>query len=409
LKALVEIGSREDKGFFLNAWRSSNDEENCLWAFAGLIKVSTLDEFEKLKKESQFPVSDHVLLAACIAGKPNFVQGLSPVKIDNAGRIVLLWACLCFAIDRKRENIFDPKFDQIIQLAELNLHDDFVVSQYSIYSMGRLAGIDFNDTKFNIHDLRDKEESVRKWGYHLILKNAKGLSENMDFWREVVDIETSEVAIEGFASGLKNHHVDGVTELVIQLLSSKNADRIELTLLDHVCKFSDIESYYAELIEENFKKRQEDKTYRSRCLEASKGKSLYGNLKRIEYEESRQYVFGEEYAMVKSTINIGTLHTSNVAIGDGNIMSYNSIEFQKLYDELEKELKAISKSKTSIDGDISRQITSDVENLKAVPNKAAGIGLLDKLEKVAKGSEAGAKIVAGAATILEKIVTLLPS
>ena len=77
-----------------------------------------------------------------------------------------------------------------------------------------------------------------------------------------MDIETSEVAIEGFASGLKNHHVDGVTELVIQLLSSKNADRIELTLLDHVCKFSDIKSYYAELIEENFKKRQEDKTYR---------------------------------------------------------------------------------------------------------------------------------------------------
>ena len=119
LKALVEIGSREDKGFFLNAWRSSNDEENCLWAFAGLIKVSTLDEFEKLKKKSQFPVSDHVLLAACIAGKPNFVQGLSPVKIDNAGRIVLLWACLCFAIDRKRENIFDPKFDQIIQFGRV--------------------------------------------------------------------------------------------------------------------------------------------------------------------------------------------------------------------------------------------------------------------------------------------------
>jgi hypothetical protein len=409
LKALVEIGSREDHKFFSDAAKSSTDDENRLWAFAGLIKVSSAEEFQGFRDSYYFPSIEYVLLAACYAGKPNLVTHASPIKIENASRVVLLWACLCFAFGRSREGVFDPKFDQIEQLSELNLHHDFVVSQYSIYAMGMLDGVTFSQSKLKLHELSSKEESVRKWGYQLILKESHGLSKNMDFWNSVVSNETSDVALEGFAIGIKEQHTDGVSELVSKLLVSDTAVRLELNLLDHMCKFADIEEFYKEVVEDAFGKQKLGSAYRSRCYEASRGTPLYKRLKQLEIGNEHKSLFGDGQQMTTTNFNIGSIGQSTISVGDNNTIKTQGQGFDLLVREFSNSVSSVTGAEKKDMSDEEQNAYANALILKNDPSKENVERFIDGVEKIQKITDGGSKILSNLTSIASNILPYLPN
>lgn len=285
LKALVEIGNREDLPHIISLLTDLEPgSELFSWAMAAFQKIASPEEREEAFAAKILP-KDHLALMGYAFANPHasLPSDLPRVDIDKTDEVALRWACLCMATRRGGDEIFSPKFNQKSQLIALNRHHVDEVAQYSIYTMGRRADFKFFDLGFTFDEVGVRNPEIRKWTYFLFGSDLEAIEQNSDILNQIISDPSSNARL-GLANALKPIWFDGLDAFVVDWLEREDDEFVRMALIEHMSTFAEEARAYEDICLALYCETG-DEIVRAKIKVAAQGGRFYGKLVQIDHRE----------------------------------------------------------------------------------------------------------------------------
>ncbi|GGE40615.1 hypothetical protein GCM10011367_13930 [Marinicauda pacifica] len=370
LKALVEIGNREDLPHIKSLLSDLEPgSELFSWAMAAFQKIARPDEREEAFTSKILP-KDHLALMGFAFANPHasLPSDLPRVDIDRADEVALRWACLCMATRRGGDEIFNPKFNQKNQLIALNGHHVGEVAQYSIYTMGRRADFKFQDLGFAFDEVGARAPEIRKWTYFLFGSDLEAVERNSDILNQIIS-DPSPNARLGLANALKPVWFDGLDAFVVNWLDREDDEFVRTAIIEHMASFADEARAYEERCLALYRET-EDKIVRAKIKVAAQGGSFYGKLIQIDHREMNG-VSGLLPGVIQMTkqefhgqTNIGVNAGRDANTGD----IHQEVEISRDILNEVKSLKGLAEKEGSPEALTFKAASEELENKKSYSN-----------------------------------------
>lgn len=322
LKFLIEAIERGDSNY-----------ENQTWAIAALFAIADEGQINKLIEEQTISVNGAAMLAANLypRRKMEILKARMPIDINKADPLTLKWACLLFGYDKANDKLFDPKFDNEIVVPSLNSHDNATVSEYSVWSLWRNPNRSLEDLGFDLQEISSRPSNVRRWAHRLIAKDINSLNQNIDILEDIAR-DNDPKAREGLALGIVPLYDDEMARRIVSWQSNETETSVRRPLLEHMATFSDECNDYKDIVIEELKRWSPDDVYWRLIKSAAQGKSIYSEMRRMEYaDEPTQDLFKEPPSKFITVNGDLTMNTQKFDSGGGDINLGNNVGSGNLY------------------------------------------------------------------------------
>ena len=177
LNALAQFGAAGHcRRAILHALNSYHrDPEVLAAAIAALFRVSRRAS-EELR---QLGLDEQMVTLAALQHVPADQLDLSslPVNVENTDSELIKLGLLVVGLDKAPPHMFDPDYDNREIVRVLGLHDDPLVSQYSIWAITENSGLGVNDLGIDLKNTEQQPANVRAWIYQLLAMDFGRLGE----------------------------------------------------------------------------------------------------------------------------------------------------------------------------------------------------------------------------------------
>lgn len=405
LASLAYVGKNNVSGrAVLRAISDYPEEPQVLAAAIATLFRFDAENAQKLLCDEASCTPELIILSALQTAEPTSLD-LSDFKIDieKADEVSLKLALVLVGLDRAIENIFDPRHSNAEIIKVLGTHHEPIVAQYSVWAAAENPDLGAKDLGIRINELDVQPPNVRSYVYRLFAEESTRTKLRHDVIVQGSQDEDDEARL-GLAIGLRDSYYDGLETVTVDWLYEEEDADIRLHLLDHMVAQSERLESYKRISIEHYDFSASDARARSRMEAAAAGTSLYGDFKRMIYEEEKG-LFGGNVNNYIQNIN-GDVQGPVSQFGDAN---NNGTIQAHLSEQQINEAKVILENASDVlksvplSGEVKEAAENALIAAKQEPNKE-NIGRLVKSLEVA---EAAFKAVGGMAEHAVKIGTLV--
>lgn len=398
--------------------RNHNDPDTIASAVAAFFKVEH-DAYNVLQGRS-YVNPQQIALAAHIGNFGSRIpRNKTIINIEVEAAPILRSALVAVGLQRAPEYLFHPRFQNAELVRRMSQHDDFFVTQYAVWAINEHPNLGVDHLGFKIEDIAAYKANVRGWAYRLY-----GEANIDDGVRHDVIVEGAGDLDCGarfnLARGLRSTWYDGLDVVTCKWLHDESEADIREEILDHMVRQSEECGEYRRLSLELFEAEPRTSHLPQRMLASAKGRSIYREMKKLEYRgdgdlfDSAPNANGE-FTIVTNNYNINTVQGGAVSIGGNAEQS--------------------GRTENILAGDQAAQLTANLralaQELHALPNRNEALSNVTALveeavanpepSKVEKVREALGLLMSGAAGIaafctdvtkitgaVEKVMSMLP-
>lgn len=224
------------------------DEENRTWITAAIYRLLEKKEASAIIRAS----SVDSILTQLSSGfyepifLPKSIKTLSQI-IDDNNEIGLKWLGLIYGNASQNIPVNPVKLKDLI--TRLNLHDDPIVAEYSIWALQKAPFCRYSDCLIPPQDIASSPPNVRRWLYRLITNDIQTINSNYDLIKDRIQSETDISAREGLAIGLsKFANEEFLVPIIGDWFKSEKNPIVRIQLLIAIAKNADHIQIYNNIV-----------------------------------------------------------------------------------------------------------------------------------------------------------------
>lgn len=336
-----------------------------------------------------------------------------PLNVETASPDLLKLALVVVGLDRAPVNLLNPRHDNAQMVKALGGHHDIIVSQYSVWAITENDSLGLEDMGIDIRTIEQQPPNVRSWIFRLVAMTPKDAQKHFEYLE--LGMRDPEVeARVGLARGLKDTFFDGLEPLILDWFTTEADADVSQHLLDHMIRQAHQCPQYEAMAVEVYEKESPGSAMRRRMEAEAAGRSLYGKLKQIDVDGSRD-LFRGAAGVTNNTFNIkGGVQGGAVSFG-GNAensapttVNYTLQTIDIVKSELSKAERELYAS--SIDEGLKKEALEHVQAAKGDPSPdkiTKAITALGKVEALAGKALGAGTAIANVVTTIGKVTGLL--
>ena len=362
-------------------------------SIATLFAIAKPDEVDRILKERRLPLEGAMLIASAQHhddSKDRIAK--ERVQVSTASPLELRMATLLIGLNRAPEHMFELSHLNKEVIGVLNLHDDDMVAQYSVWAMCEVPEYDVEDLRFDLRNIEGQPGNVRDCIYRLIVNNEASARSGIDYV-SLGSNDQSDEAREGLSAGLRKIFFDGIEEVTIRWLSEEISSNVKQSLIEHMAFSSDRCVLYEPIVMDAYVGAPVESTARARIRAAAQETAIYKKLRRIDLESDQLLLFGSSSFGGGTVVNqniSGTNVNIGVVSGSGEVkqIAIESIGRSEAGADLKEILRDIlSLSGPEIDEEKQRKVAAEVKAVADEPSKS----MVARLGQFLKGALDGVK------------------
>lgn len=397
-----------------------NDPDTMASALTAFFKVCA-SAYQDLRSRS-FISPQQIALAAHIGDFGSRIRAdETTIDIDREDSTILCRALVAVGLNRAPENLFHPRYPNAELVKRLSVHDQEAVMQYAVWAISENPFLGVSHLALDLRDLATLAPGIRGWTYRLY--GAANVDHGL---KHDVIVEGSkdlepEVRLN-LARGLRGTWYDGLEEITSPWWHDETEEPIREELLDHMIRQAGECPEYTRIAIEQFKAALPNGPVLKRLRAAAAGTPLFGQFRRIEYQENGD-LFGFDEPVQRSVtimttnnnVNIGNVQGGAVSVGgdatqsgmNQNVLTGNqAMQLKADLSELANELRSLPDQPQEL-VDITTLVADAAEDpnpTRLAKVRAALTGLVSGTGSLAKFGGDITKIIA----LVEKIVPMIP-
>lgn len=423
LKALGLIGSSDDLHRIANRTKVETDYEAVTWGTAALFANTGSKSLQEIQRDARLDNDKPLLLAARLYGRPDWVRdNLKPVTVSvHDDPLTLKWATFLTGYGRAPADLFDPRYENDVFLAELYSHEVPEISEYSVWALWERDEFSDKHLKVQFDDAHKSPENVRKWLYRLFLQSHEINGLDADRVRDM-RLNDNSPAREGLARGIADANSAKFDQELLDWSGVEADDNVKQVLFEGMAKRADDNPLVREIVMAEYEKSSSLRLKRG-IIAAASGTGLYGDLRRADFlkEDASERIFDflksapNQIQIVMggnaqmSNLNVGgNLNAQNVAVGDMIKSANNAIQRMNVEQGSDKEVlgKVVDFLRESgIDAEDTRAAIAAAEKVAQNPSIDNKRGLLEAMKSLGRGAMNVASTGGGIAAILQLLTT----
>ena len=222
-------------------------------------------------------------LAAMQTVAPSVLTGRGlTIDIANADPEILKLALIVVGLNKDIQNLLHPKHVNGEIVRALGQHDDSIVRQYSVWAVIEKRALTIDHLGLSFANIDAEPQNVQSKLLELGASNIRDLTQRQDLIIQGSNLSSID-AQEGLAKGLVRSYYDGLEGVALGWFDTDDNRRVQLLLAEHFARYSEQVPSYRE---KAFELVERDSDFRERVLLGSEGRPLFGEIKRLEAENS---------------------------------------------------------------------------------------------------------------------------
>lgn len=341
----------------------------------------------KWLNDNSIPLQGALLVAVSPFNK-SCAEALSKQKIniDIADPLSLQNVAVLVGLEKVPDNVFSERHPYKGIIGRLNLHDDKLVRQYSIWAISENPHLELSDLGINIEDIDSQPDNVKKWLFHLVARDSKA-EKHRGIIEHGISNDNTQIR-ENLAAGLSQNYFSGCEEFIIPWVVSEKDAAVRMAVFDHMAtNVNNCESYFDFVVKE-FERQGVGSSDRKRLLMSSGGTKLFGKLRQIEYQQEESLLnFSQPLIGVPMTTTTININNSNIGtLNSGSTFIKSSL--QAIQNTANPELQKLLEDVVSLIGDAKlekeqqAQLNNKISEAATKPSKVSLNGLADCLRTV---------------------------
>lgn len=289
INALARLGTRDRSAVYVGSAMRKFEGDPEIVA-ASVAALSRLYD-GKLTMVKDFPSIDPAIriLASMQTTSPHKIDmnGLS-IDIDHSDPEVLKLALLTIGLNRDIENLLHPRHSNGEIVRQLCQHDDFIVRQYSVWSVMENHRLTLDDLGIPLNDIEKQPVNVQAKLYQLAAERVPDLRVRTDIIHRGTFSDHAE-ARNGIAKGIAGAFYDGLPDITLDWYDHEDDEEVRALIAEHFAKFSDDCGPYSDktmgIVEANPK-------LMDRLVVKAEGTTLWGKLRARDVRTGIRDLFG---------------------------------------------------------------------------------------------------------------------
>ncbi|WP_126175385.1 hypothetical protein [Tsuneonella rigui] len=432
LKALSLIGHPDDFQRVVDRLKVEDDVEAQTWGITGLIRNAQDRSIEEVCDLAGLEGTSALLLAARLYAPRQWLKNhATDIRISlSSDDLTLKWATFLIGYGKAPIDLFHPKFQNDIFLAELQKHDSPEIKEYAVWALWERPDFDASHSNIDLTAIKRHEENVRKWLYRLACQSAGIVKLDADAFDQLRR-DRSKKSLEGLALGVADLDPSGFDREVLEWFSIEEHPQVRENLIASMAARSADSIEYEDAVLSVFRKEATDSPLARRILATSASTPLYGKLKAsvasasqlaiIEASGEQANFFGQastpplvivvngDFVMNKVEFSAGRdINSQNMVAGDminsANAAVQNLAKTDGITGKVLADVLAMLSQTEFQEG--KEEVAAAVKELARAPSEAAKKTLIDRVKSFGVAAAAAGGAIGGIDKLIDAVGAL---